>query len=100
MAVTTMADLKQAIFDMHGCDAVWVEAVPVSEQFLGKTVWKGMVQVFDPIGHPTASRCYAWAHTSKDRGRSFVAMLHQGAIDSPQAAVKAAIAQQLKRYRA
>jgi hypothetical protein len=99
MSDITKADLKQAIRNLHGFETVWVESVPVTEQFLGKTVWKGMVQVFDPIGHPTASRCYAWSHTTKGRERKFVALLHQGQVDSPQAAVKAAIAQELKRYR-
>lgn len=99
MSEISKADLKQAIRNLHGCDSVWIESVPVTEQFLGKTVWKGMVQVFNSIGHPTASRCYAWSHTTKSHERKFVAMLHQGTVDSPQAAVKAAIVQDLKRYK-
>ena len=29
---------------------------------LGKTVWEGIVEVFDLRDHPEASRAYAWAY--------------------------------------
>ena len=54
-------------------------------------MWDGRVEVFDLIDHPTAERAYAWAHET-DEGRSrFVAVLHEGPVDSPEAAVRAAI---------
>jgi len=84
--------LKEAIRNLHGCGAVWVESVPVMETFQGETVWEGTVQVFDLVNHPTAKRCYAWSYLVDDTGRQkFFAVLHQGPIDSPQAAVRAAI---------
>ena len=89
--------LQKAIHDLHGCDSVWVEAVPVKETFKGKTVWDGMVQVFDLKGHPKATRCYAWSHATKGRKRRFVAVLQQGPVDSPKAAVKAAIVQEYRK---
>lgn len=86
--------LKEAIRNLHGCDSTWVESVPVKETFQGQTAWEGTVQVFDLVGHPTAKRCYAWSHATKGRKRRFVAVLHQGPVDSPEKAVRAAIVQE------
>ncbi|MDO8751873.1 MAG: hypothetical protein Q7K03_12150 [Dehalococcoidia bacterium] len=86
--------LKEAIRNLHGCDSTWIESAPVKETFQGQTVWEGTVQVFDLIGHPTAKRCYAWSHATKGTKRRFVAVLHQGPVDSPEKAVRAAIVQE------
>ncbi|MBM4327095.1 MAG: hypothetical protein FJ118_08010 [Deltaproteobacteria bacterium] len=84
--------LARAIRELHGCEATWIESVPVKEVFEGETVWEGIVQVFSLIGHPTATRSYAWSHLVDDSGkRKFFAVLHQGPVDSPRAAVRAAI---------
>ena len=84
--------LRDAIRDLHGCDAAWVESVPVKETFKGRTVWEGTVQVFDLTGHPTATRCYAWSHAVDYSGtRRFVAVLHEDPVNSPATAVRAAI---------
>jgi len=97
MSEVSVEVLKEAIHNLHGCDATWVESVPVKEAFEGQTVWEGTVQVFDLIGHPEATRCYAWSHVVGESGkRRFVAVLHQGPVDSPQAAVRAAIIQELR----
>ena len=76
-----------AIRKTHGCGAELRSDVPVSEQFEGQTVWKGRVLVFDLIDHPTATTCCAWSV-----GNRVTAVLHEGPVDSPQAAVRAAIA--------
>lgn len=87
--------LKQAIRDLHGCDATWVESVKVRELFEGEPVWEGHVQVFDLRGHPTANRCYAWSHEVEgSEKRRFVVVLNQPPVDSPAAAVRAAIVQE------
>ena len=97
MTEVSVEALKGAIRNLHGCDATWVESVPVKEEFEGQTVWEGTVQVFDLIRHPAATRCYVWSHAVGESGkRRFVAVLHQGPIDSPQAAVRAAIIQELR----
>jgi hypothetical protein len=89
--------LQRAILDLHGCKAIWVESVPVKETFKGKTVWEGIIQVFDLQDYPTAKRCYAWSHGIDDSTkRRFFAVLHQGAVDSPEKAVRASIVQDLK----
>ena len=88
---------RQAIRDLHGCDATWVESVEVRESFDGEPVWEGHVQVFDLRGHPTASRCYAWSHEVEgSERRRFVVVLHQPPVDSPVAAVRATIVQQAR----
>ncbi len=68
-----------------------MQAVPVREAFEGKTVWEGVVQVFDLIGHPTARRAYAWSYETDEGKTRSVAVLHQGPVDSPRKAVQAAI---------
>ncbi len=84
--------MQKSILDLHGCKAKWIESVPVKEVFRGETVWEGIVQVFDLIDHPKAKRCYAWSHELEgSKKRRFFAVLHQGPIDSPEAAVRAAI---------
>ena len=97
VALTT---LQEAIRNLHGCDSDWVESVPVTETLQGQTVWDGTVQVFDLVDHPTTSRCYAWSHAIEgSENRRFVAVLHQGPVDSPEKAVRAAIVQEQREAR-
>jgi hypothetical protein len=66
--------------------------LPVREVFEGKTAWEGVVHVFDLAGHPTATRAYAWSSpTEGSTKRRFFAVLHRPPVDSPRAAVRAAI---------
>jgi hypothetical protein len=44
--------LTRAGRGMHGAEAYLAQSVPVRETFGGKTVWEGVVHVFDLIGHP------------------------------------------------
>ena len=45
-----------------------------------------------PHRHPTATRTYAWSSAIEgSTKRRFFAVLHQPPVDSPQAAVRAAI---------
>ena len=83
---------RDAIRNRHGCDSTWVAAVSMTETFDGKTVWEGEVQVFDLIGYPSATRCYAWSHSvDGSEQRRFFAVLHIPPIVSPVDAVRAAI---------
>jgi hypothetical protein len=82
----------------HGCKSKWLESVPVKETFQGQTVWEGVAEVFELIGHPTAKRCYAWSHLVDESGkRNFVAVLDKGPVDSPEKAVKAYIISEHKK---
>jgi hypothetical protein len=72
--------------------AVSVDVLPVKELFEGKTVWEGVVHVFDLEGHPKATRAYAWSSPIEGSNRRrFYAVLHLGGIRSPLDAVRAAI---------
>lgn len=94
MAEVPLKALREAIHNLHNCDSIWIESVPVKETFEGKTVWEGDVQVFELKEHPTAKRAYAWSHATTGSKRRFVAVLHEGPVDSPEAAVRAAIVQE------
>jgi hypothetical protein len=84
--------LKEAVERMHGGTATLAQSVPMRETFEGTTVWEGVVHVFDLAGHPTATRAYAWSSPIEgSTKRRFFAVLHQPPVDSPQAAVRAAI---------
>ena len=92
--------LRDAVERMHGGTATLAQSVPVRETFEGKPVWEGVVHVFDLAGHPTATRAYAWSSPIEgSTKRRFLAVLHQPPVDSPQAAVRAAIVAEHKGAR-
>ena len=80
-------EFSDAIRETHGADAGLIDRVSVHKTFEGQTVWEGDVLVFTLHGHPTARRCYAWSVEGR-----VTAVLHEGPVDSPAAAVRAAIA--------
>jgi hypothetical protein len=94
--VTYIQELQDMIRRLHRAEARHVESVPVKESFQGKTVWDGIVEVFELTGHPTAHRVYAWAHDTDDpkKPRRHVTVLHAHPIKSAQDAVRAAIVQE------
>src|SRR6478672_3438926 len=92
MAEVEADQLKQAVEQMHGGSATLAQSVPVRETFEGKPVWEGVVHVFDLVGHPTATRAYAWSSPIEgSTKRRFFAVLHTIKINSPITAVRAAI---------
>lgn len=93
--------LKAAVESMHGCQAEHSASVPVHESFRGKTVWRGVVEVFELTDHPKAKRCFAWMHKDgpKDSSDRFVAVLGCSPVDSPQTAVRAAIVAEVRQSR-
>lgn len=85
-------DLRNAIEAQHGGVATFAYEIPVTEIWQGKTVWDGVVGVFDLTGHPEAKRAYAWSEPIEGSNkRRFFAVLHIPPVDSPQKAVRAAI---------
>lgn len=91
--MTDNAALATVIADQHGCRATFREVAHVIETHKGKTVWEGDVSVFD-VDHKDAKTAYAWADPvagSKTRLRYF-AVLGKPPINTPNDAVKAAIA--------
>jgi hypothetical protein len=91
MQPENVQSLQRAIKAMHGCNSRYVESVPVHEVFQGQTAWRGTVEVFDLFGHERAKRAYAWQYEDGDETKS-VAVLEIPPIDSPESAVKVAIA--------
>jgi len=93
-------ELQKAVEQLHKCRAHFVEMTKVVEISQGKTVWEGTVFVFNIEGHPKATRCYAWSHgLDNSKKRRFFAVLDQGSVDSPQAAVKAAIIKEFRKEK-
>ena len=83
--------LQKAIRETCGCESRHMHSVPVVEQYEGKTAWQGTVEVFDLIDHPKAKRAYAWSYQDGDQIKT-TAVLEIPPVDSPQSAVKVAIA--------
>jgi hypothetical protein len=84
MNEATPDQLKCTIESQHGCTAAFLQSVPVSETFESKTVWEGVVHVFDLTGHPKATRAYAWSSPiERSDKRRFFAVLHLPPITSP-----------------
>jgi hypothetical protein len=96
-----IAELQAAFLKLHGCDAVYLETVPVVEEFQGKTIWQGDVEVFELEGHPKATRGYGWGHVTGEhnQGRRYFTILELPPVDSPQTAVKAAIMSEIQNAR-
>ena len=96
--MTYIEELRGVIRRLHGVDARHVESIPVKEVFQGKTIWEGVVEVFDLIEHPTAFRVYAWAHDTDDpkNPRRHVTVLHLHPIKSAEDAVRAAVVQEFR----
>jgi hypothetical protein len=83
--------LKDAIRATHGCESLYIESVPIKEVFKGQTVWEGTVEVFALIDHPKSKKAFAWSYRDGDQNKT-VAVLAIPPVDSPQSAVKVAIA--------
>lgn len=96
--MTYLEELHAVIKRLHGIDATHVESVPVKESYNGQTIWEGVVEVFDLIGHPTATRLYAWSHNTDDpeHPRRHVTVLHGHPVESARDAVRAAIVQEYR----
>lgn len=96
-----IAEIPGAFLKLHGCNAIYLETVPVVEEFQGQTIWQGDVEVFELEGHPKATRGYGWSHVTgeHDQGRRYFTILELPPVDSPQTAVKAAIMSEIKNAR-
>ena len=96
-----IAEIQAAFLRLHGCEAIYLETVPVVEEFQGQTIWQGDVEVFELEGHPKATRGYGWSHVTgeHDQGRRYFTILELPPVDSPQTAVKAAIMSEIQNAR-
>ena len=94
--------LKDAIWRLHGCESEYAGRDDVIEDFVDDDLyWSGDVEIFRLLGHPRAKRCYAWSQFTgeADGDMRYVAILELPPVDSPQAAVRAALKAEMKRAR-
>jgi len=85
--------LRDAIQVTERCKATHYASVPVREMFGDRVAWEGVVEAFDLKGHPKAKRAYAWSYQDEN-DEQFVIVLEIPPVDSPNTAVRAAIAAQ------
>jgi len=59
--------------------------------FQGEVAWDDVVETFDIEGNPKAKRCYAWSFRENGEPK-YTTVLEIPPVDSPESAVKVAIA--------
>ncbi len=93
-----LEELRGVIRRVHGVDSKHLRTVAVKETLQGKTLWNGLVEIFELKGHSSAGHAYAWADHIDDptQLRHHVTILKLPPIQSAQDAVRAAIEQELK----
>jgi len=96
--VTHIEELQRVIHKLHGATATHRESVPVRETWQGKTIWDGIVEVFDLHGHPKTDTVYAWMHDTGKPGvpPQHVTVLHINPALTPITAVRAFIMQEIQ----
>jgi predicted transcriptional regulator len=96
--MTYIEELRDVIRRLHSVEAAHAASVPVKETFQGRTVWDGVVEVFELAGHPSATKLYAWSHVADDpeNPKRYVTVLHSHPITSPLLAVRAAIVEEFR----
>jgi hypothetical protein len=100
--MTPIEELQAVIRKLHGVESTHRASVPVKEVFNGKTVWEGIVEVFDLHGHDKANTAYAWSHETDNpaQPKRHVTVLHVPPAVSPETAVRAAIVQEFRELGA
>jgi hypothetical protein len=94
--VNDISLIQEAIKETLGCDSLWVESKRVTEKFQEQIAWDGIVEVFDLIDHPKAKRVYGWSYREGKTDKAKV-VLGMHPVDSPQTAVKVAIASKARQ---
>jgi hypothetical protein len=96
--MTAIEELRDVIRKLHGVESTHRASVPVKEVFNGKTVWEGIVEIFDLHGHDKANTAYAWSHATDNpaQPKRHVTVLHIPPAVSPETAVRAAIVQEFR----
>ena len=100
--MTYLEELQDVIHKLHGVHSTHVQSVPVKEEFNGKVIWDGIVEVFQLHNHPKATHAYAWSHETNDpkQPKRSVTVLKIPPAVSPETAVRVAIMQELRDAQA
>jgi hypothetical protein len=88
--------LRRLVERAYNCKARHASSTPVLETFNGETVWDGVVETFELEGYATAGRCYAFPFVHNDKPE-IKTVLSLPPVDSPLAAVRAAIAAKARK---
>ena len=90
---------QKAVEGLHRAPARFQRVHSVQETSQGEVIWEGPVYEFQ-VDLPEASIAYAWSDPvpGSDR-RCFYAVLHQGPVDSPEKAVRAAIVNEFRKIQ-
>jgi len=80
--------LHNAIYRLHGCEAVHIETILVQESFEGKVASEREVELFELSGPQEARQCYAWTQQEADGSDRHYAVLKTPPIDSAVAALR------------
>lgn len=91
-----IVELQEVIYKIYGVQFMQVGSVRVTEILEDNAVWDGFVEVFEIHGHPTPPIVCAWAQVANNlqKPKKYFTVLHLDAVDSPEAAVKAAVVQE------
>jgi len=84
--------MREIINNLYGSESEYVDSVLVRDVFNGETVWEGVVEVFDLVDHPKASKCYVWAYPDNNKDTKYIAVINVPPINKPLDAIRAAIA--------
>jgi hypothetical protein len=87
--------IQKAVEKAAECPATHLESASVVEGFRDQIMWQGVVEVFALQGHAKAKRAYGW-QSGEDKDARFVAVLEIPPVDSPNTAVRAAIASKVR----
>ncbi len=88
--------LRDAVETAHQCKANHIDSVPLREMSGDALMWEGVVERFSLSGHPEAHLCYAWTFQDGKKTRS-VTVLKLPPVESPQTAVRAAMASRVQK---
>jgi hypothetical protein len=86
-----LANIQKAVEKAAECAATHLETVAVVEGFAGQIIWQGEVEIFTLESHAKAKRAYGW-QIGDGKDAQFTAVLEIPPVDSPNTAVRAAIA--------
>ena len=85
--------LKQAVEELHRCEANYISSEHVRESLGDTLLFDGAVSLFGLSRHPAATMCYAWSvQESGEPAPVVYAALRMAPIDSSRDAVRASLA--------
>jgi hypothetical protein len=91
-------NIQKAVEKHAGCRAEHRESVPVTEGYLDRIMWEGVVEVFGLDGHPKANQAYGWQFW-EGKNAQYTVVLGIAPVDSPNAAVRASIAAEAQQMQ-